>query len=246
MLRSSSLIYIFSIICFFFILYIIMSQKLTESEKLFRIQAYLEESIRNLDQQLNSARTELENVNIQIKRIQWEKAGKPCEGSGITGKCQGSCKSGYSCEEESKTSGVPQCQCQEMKDKESVSEKYTTSWLNSEHYEGCAEHAESEFHHQFNDIERLLQLHPSEANKKRVRRIIKDITSILNHEDFDAPYTWHDEERVRYNIFLQNWEARNNYATKYITWSTGNPYAYNDINEIDLDDLEQGKYDDIL
>ena len=142
-----------------------------------------------------------------------------------------------------------------MKDKESVSEKYTTLWLNSEqmnmknedHKFMMAQNVKygfDDFHHQFNDIERLLQLHPSEANKKRVKRIIKAITYILNHEDFDAPYTWHDEERVRYNIFLQNWEARNNYATKYITWSTGNPYAYNDINEIDLDDLEQGKYDE--
>jgi len=72
MLRSSSLIYIFSIIWVFllYIIYIIMSQKLTESENLFRIQTYLEESIRILDQQLNSARTKLENVNIKIKRIQ--------------------------------------------------------------------------------------------------------------------------------------------------------------------------------
>ena len=46
-----------------------MSQKLTESENLFRIHTYLEESIRILDQQLNSARTKLENVNIKIKLV---------------------------------------------------------------------------------------------------------------------------------------------------------------------------------
>ena len=234
--------------------------------------------------------------SFSLPSMKPQSVGKPCEGSGrITGKCQGSCQSGYSCEEESKTmsgdeelelnrwnlsspttttpsappthtprpKSVTQCQCQEMKDKESVSEKYTTLWLNSEQMNMKNEdhkfmmahnvkYGFDDFHHQFNDIERLLQLDPSEANKKRVKRIIKDITYIL---DFNRQY---DEDFFRFESFdeleigvneevdkwYQNWEARDNYATRYITWSTGNPYAYNDISYIDLDELEKGTYDE--